>query len=162
MAIVGGQRLDERWVPAEFISDLLTTRADSLHSKHSLLFVDVGSGSGEHVSVTSYLHSALGGRGLCIEPRADAQSALRRNRPACEVHQVALGEARRSADLHVAADPEHSVVPTMDDRCYRDSERREPRPSDLVRVLPLTELLFEPTVIGDATHRNYDPEESMR
>ena len=123
-SLVSDRPSDERWVLAEFISDLLTKRAESLHSKHSLLFVDVGSGSGEPTSVTSYLHSALGGRGLCIEPRADAQSALRRNRPECEVHQVALGDARRSADLHVAADPEHSVVPTMDDRCYGDSEWR--------------------------------------
>ena len=68
MPTVGGQWLDERWVPAEFISDLLTTRADSLHSKHSLLFVDVGSGSGEHVSVTSYLHSALGVGGSASSP----------------------------------------------------------------------------------------------
>ena len=157
-SLVSDRPSDERWVLAEFISDLLTKRAESLHSKHSLLFVDVGSGSGEPTSVTSYLHSALGGRGICIEPRADAQSALRRNRPECEVHQVALGDARRSADLHVAADPEHSVVPTMDDRCYGHSERSER--SYLVSVLPLTELLFEATVIGDATHRNYDPDES--
>ena len=155
-SLVSDRPSDERWVLAEFISDLLTKRAESLHSKHSLLFVDVGSGTGEPTSVTSYLHSALGGRGICIEPRADAQSALRRNRPECEVHQVALGDARRSADLHVAADPEHSVVPTMDDRCYGHSARSER--SYLVSVLPLTELLFEATVIGDATHRNYDPD----
>ena len=89
--------------PVDVIASLIAGRLTS-EEDHAILYVDVGAGSGSHPSVTRALHSTIGGRGLCVEPRVDAYTALVRNRPDCKAHRVALGESGWRIQQHRCAD----------------------------------------------------------
>jgi hypothetical protein len=128
--------------PVDAIANVIARRLTS-HSVppegHSILFVDVGAGSGAYPSVTQALHSALGGRGLCVEPRSDAYAALLKNRPDCRAHRLGLGENDWPIGwfYYDPDEPDLSYLPSPLQQCFEESGL----PQLPTRVLPLGKLL---------------------
>ena len=94
--------------------------------------------AGAGPSITKFLERKIQIKGLCVEPRTDAHSALLSNRPHCRAHRAALGES----DLARASfydDGERSHVMSGESLCGSRHHSHE----NIVPVQQLSTLLVK-------------------
>lgn len=137
------------------ISELSTDAQNQTPVAH---FVDVGTGSGERSSVTRYLEDTLPNfRGLCIEPRADAHSALRSNRPLCRAPRVALGEKDQELfKAEFALDGENSFLGPSGAWTCSAATRSKTVPTHEIHTTQLSTLLAKESSYLCATGDPYN------